>query len=144
MAEFDTGVAVPGGGSFAPVRMDFGALADLPEAYFKGQQMQQKLAQQRVFRNGIPKDVNTGLPDYYKMSDMLARTGAPPSEFLPLTTADINLRVLSGNDAAISGVPGSSPSGGGYEQNLYNRESGNNPSARAKTSSAGGLAQFTD
>src|SRR5260221_3879993 len=134
MAEFDTGVAVPGGGSFVPPRVDFSPLADLQDAYYQGQQKQQKLSQQRVFRNGIRKDVNTGLPDYGEMADRLARTGAPPGEFVPISTAGMRLQLASGNDQYVGGGGSTAAPATGYGAKVYGKESGNDPNAKSQTS----------
>jgi hypothetical protein len=107
MAQFDTGVAVPGGGSFAVPQLNFQPLADISKNYYAGQQAQDELATRRAFRNGIPTDPNTGYPDYTSMANTLARTGAPLSTIMPLVTSGAQLRAGQQSATDIGG-------GGGY------------------------------
>lgn len=160
--QFATGVAVPGGASFQPPAMDFSALNNIPKNYFAGQQLQQQQAERQVFRNGIPKDPGTGQPDYGQMADMLARSGAPASDFLPLATANMKFDIARGNASAVAGGPTATPGGGSttsssstdssnsgggvpgsYAAKTASAESSGNPNAQNPKSTAGGLYQFT-
>lgn len=163
---FPTGVPTPGGGSYMPPKIDFSPLGQLPNAYYQGQQAQHTLALENAFPNGLP--TKNGQVDIGAMTDTLARLGGAQAA-MPLVKLDIMRQIGEGNAAAVGGPGGgvggnpaqpglstSTPSLSrqpnnsagtspeSYEQKLFAGESGNRPNAHAETSSAGGLAGFTD
>jgi hypothetical protein len=63
----------PAAPSYAAPIVDFSAIGNLGDQYFKGQQQQQQLQLMHAFPDGLPRDPETGQIDQNKMIEVYAR-----------------------------------------------------------------------